>query len=164
MSELAKQIILCVFSETLDQLAILKCINGWSEDDRTVVEYKTIEEQCNSVPGDDALPSDTVDLVDFRRDCAFVESTIRKTFNEIRDKGTYESLSSVTNIVKRLQKEERELLEDTRKTEEDYVKLQNEYYANRMEFRRNIDDLMSEIGKFKDEIEVITITNFFYLK
>ncbi|XP_050309037.1 dynein regulatory complex protein 9-like [Anthonomus grandis grandis] len=154
-NKLPQKIILSVLSELLDQLAILRHINGWDLNDQTIVEYKTIEEQCNTIKNDDILQQskDVVDLVDFRRDCAFIESTVQKAFNEISDKGTFEELAKLAEIVEKLQKEEEEILEDTRRKEEEFANMQNMYYREKLEFRKKIDKIMVQIGNLKDEIE-----------
>ncbi|XP_066260598.1 dynein regulatory complex protein 9-like [Euwallacea similis] len=155
-NHLAKALVLNVLREALDKLAILKYINGWSEDDQTIVEYQTIEEQCNTIKNDDVIPpmsKDNVDLLDFRRDCSFIESTIQKTYDEIASKGTYGILAALSDIFTRLQGEEAQLLKETHDKELKYINLHNCYYEERDVYRKQIHEAMVQIGNLKDEIE-----------
>lgn len=153
---LSKNIVLNVLNDTLDKLAILKYINGWSEDEQTTIEYQTIEEQCNVIKNDDVLPSaskESVDLLDFRKDCSFIESTIKNTYEEIATQGTYGKLSEISETFNKLQLEEAEFLEEVRLKKVKYVQLQNCYYEDRERFRKEIHNTMVKIGNLKDEIE-----------
>lgn len=153
---LSKSIVLNVLSETLDKLAILKYINGWSEDEQTTIEYQTIEEQCNVIKNDDVLPpasKECVDLLDFRKDCSFIESTIKSTYKELASRGTFGKLSEISEIFNKLQREEAEFLEEVGLKEVKYVQLQNSYYEDRERFRKEIHNTMVKIGNLKDEIE-----------
>lgn len=153
---LSKSIVLTVLNETLDKLAILKYVNGWSEDEQTTIEYQTIEEQCNVIKNDDVLPpasKESVDLLDFRKDCSFIESTIKNTYEELASQGTFGKLFEISETFNRLQLEEAEFLEEVRLKEVKYVQLQNSYYEDREMFRREIHNTMVKIGNLKDEIE-----------
>ncbi|KAL1513384.1 hypothetical protein ABEB36_002803 [Hypothenemus hampei] len=155
-SLIGKQVVLNVLQENLDKLTILQYVNGWTEDDQTVVEYTTVEEQCQVIKNDDVLPpnsKDEVDLLDFRRDCSFIQSTIQKTYDEIQSFGTSETLSNLIGIFHKLEKEQQELLEDTKKKEEKFLALQLSYHGDRMTFKKENEQMTVNIGNLKDEIK-----------
>lgn len=95
-----------------------------------------------------------MDLRDFQRDCSFIESTIQRTYEEILQNGSYNCLSNLTDIFRRLQAEEADLLKTTKTREEEYIKLQDLFYEERRVFKRQTSEIMAEIGNLKDEIEV----------
>ncbi|KAH1001797.1 dynein regulatory complex protein 9 [Dendroctonus ponderosae] len=153
---ISRKIVQSILSESLDKLAILRHINGWSTTDQTVVEYRTVEEQATAIKNDDVLPADSkdsVDLRDFQRDCSFIESTIQKTYEEILQGGSYNCLSKVTDIFRKLQSEEADLLRTTKAREQEYVELQDLFYEERLVFKGQTAEIMAKIGNLKDEIE-----------
>ncbi|XP_030755012.1 dynein regulatory complex protein 9-like [Sitophilus oryzae] len=157
IEKLSKKLLLCVLDENLDKLSILKNIYGWSEGEQTIIEYKSIEELYSSYEiQTSGLLSDTkekIDLVDFQKDCSFIEATLKKTFQELKEHGTYTELTALVNIFKQLQTDEASFLLNTKSKEEEYIKLQSIYLNEKENFLTRIHETMVKIGELKDEIE-----------
>ncbi|XP_076254883.1 dynein regulatory complex protein 9-like [Rhynchophorus ferrugineus] len=154
--KLSKELILCVLGENLDKLSILKNIYGWSENEQTVVQYKTIVERYSDLAEDSGVLTESkekIDLVDFQKDCSFIEATLQKSFDEIRSSGTYNQLTKLTQIFKTTQNDEKSFLEDTKTKEKEFIMLQEQYLMEQKQFITKIGDTMKKIGILKDELE-----------
>lgn len=148
---------LAIIDEVLNQLYLLRKINGWPEPKKTIEDffYRSIHERFGHEKIEMVVNNDQ--KTDFGKNCVIVESILTFLLDELKNSETYETFSSIVQGFIKMRKEENDLLKNKHYGEVELNTLQIIFENEGVEFCRKIKMCMSNIGSMKDRIEVSDI-------
>lgn len=132
----------CILEETLDQLCILKSLR------------KDVNIRKNKLVKPENIGSIERDLAKFEKKFNFIEHTLHTTYEELASNGTYEKLSEVVREYNKSKVEDMQTKEETARLQTELKELECILYEEEKFYHRRIAEVMADIGKIKDDIEV----------
>lgn len=157
-----RYVIISILSECVNELAILRSINLQNDlgsDPEKLFGYMSIEDRYMGQENhaDFRINSANNNFDKLARDINMLFLVIKQTCREIRKFGRYKVMEQTIRTIKKMHREEEQLLEEEAKQEKIIEDLKNQYEEERLRNIRTIEETDSKIHQLRFQVEDIYI-------